>query len=412
MIFRHKYRNPGTVPAARRTDASSSCADAAHASRLPHFLHWPARLGWLLAVCLVTGCTHAPSWPTVQECELAEQEFPNRCGSLPDWGIARDFKALESDAAATSLRHPSAAGLPRLRPQEPRPPYRIGPLDELSITVWGSKEIWSEITDQSQQPTRVTVVQEDGTIVLPLLPNLKVEGLTLGEALAKITGAYRQALGSSFQVTGQISRFRSQPVLVGGAVTRPGTVYLSSDVRTLGEAVEIGGGGFPAAAELSKGVLIRGDQRYGIDYQGVQTGENHLHEILLQPGDRIYFPSRESGRFYVMGEVPSPGTYPIPPKGVTLMQGLTMARAPSVVTSNMDSIFLVRVAGEQTRIYRLTLTEIMANKDQPLEAGDRIFVSTSGLASWDRFWRQLLPFLTSGYIVYDRTWGPFGTFND
>jgi hypothetical protein len=109
-----------------------------------------------------------------------------------------------------------------------------------------------------------------------------------------------------------------------------------------------------------------------------------------------------------MGEVPLPGSFAIPPKGITLMQGLAMARAPSMITSDMSSIFLVRVNGEQPKIFRLTVAEIMANKDQPLAPGDRILVSTSGLAAWERFWRQLLPFISSGVIIYDRTWGPWG----
>src|SRR5262249_51989723 len=140
--------------------------------------------------------------------------------------------------------------------------YRLGPLDEVTITVWGTKEIWSEITDQSQQPSRVTTVQEDGTIVLPLLANVPVAGLTLSEALARITERYKSVLASAFQVDGQITKYRSQPVQLDGAVAKPGTVYISNEIRTLGQAISFGGGGPADSAEMSKGVLVRDGKRY------------------------------------------------------------------------------------------------------------------------------------------------------
>lgn len=353
-------------------------------------------VGLLVAVHVLAGCTTAPSWPTAQECEAD----PPRC-AIPSWQIAQDMNALSTAAAPTDPALADPAKLPTLSPTNPRPAYRIGPLDELTITVWGAKEIWSEITDQSQQPTRVTTVQDDGTIVLPLLKSIQVAGNTVNEALAKITDSYKTVLGATFQVDGQITKFRSKPVLLDGAINKPGIVYLSPEVRTLGEAISIAGGGFPETAELSKGILIREQQRYRIDYQGAQSGGNNLHTIELRPGDRIYFPSRETGLFYVLGEVLAPGAFSIPPKGISLMQGLALAKGPIMVSGDMTSIFLVRINESEPRIYRLTLADIMASRDIPIFPGDRIFVSATGLATWDRTLRQLLPFIGSTVIIHE-----------
>jgi polysaccharide biosynthesis/export protein len=351
-----------------------------------------------VALAVMTGCTTSPSWVTSEQCANQRDSFPELCAVIPANRIAQDFKAFASSPAPdATLGDP--ASLHRLDLKSPRPPYRIGPHDELTITVWGSREIWAEITDQSLQPTRTTTVQDDGTIVLPLIMSVQVDGLTLSEALRKISDAYRKVLGSSFQVDGVISRFRSKPVMLDGAVSKPGTVFLSNEVRTLGEAIASGAAGVADLAELRKGVLIRGDQRYAIDYQSAQAGASDVSNIELQPGDRIYFPSRETGQFYVLGEVNVPGAFIIPPKGISLMQGLALARGPSMNFADMQSIYLVRVNGTEPRIYALSLDDIIASKDQPLLPGDRIFVPPTTLANWERTLRAVVPIIGTPIII-------------
>gem|GEM_PF-5233077 len=354
----------------------------------------------LLAVVILAGCSTAPSWKTSDQCSAV----PEYCSGVSDSQVAQDFRRLASTTIPADDWLDDAASLHRLNPSRPRPAYRIGPLDELTITVWGAREIWAEITDQSQQPTRVTSVLEDGTIVLPLLNSVQVNGLTVSEALAKIVASYRDVLGSAFQVDGQVTKFRSKSVLLDGAVNRPGAVYLSNDVRTLGEAILVGGG-LSVIAEPSKGILVRGDRRYAIDYRSAQAGGNDLSNSELQPGDRIYFPSRESGFFYVLGEVPAPGAFAIPPKGITLIQGLALARGPNMTRGDMDSIFLVRVAKGDSRIYSLTLRDIMANKDQMLVPGDRIFVPPTLLTSWQDTVTSVFPLLSVGTLIHTLTGG-------
>jgi protein involved in polysaccharide export with SLBB domain len=353
----------------------------------------PAALARLLvllfSLCGVLGCTTAPRWPTAKECS----DYPERCEGLT-WQVAQDMSALvrEPAPANTGLEDPEK--LARLAPQGPYPAYRIGPLDELTLTVWGAREVWAEVTDQTQDPTRITSVQDDGTIVLPLLKGVKVAGLTVREAIAKITKAYRRLDGASFQVTGQVSKFRSKPVLLDGAVNRPGTVFLSTEVRTLGQAVSGSGGGLSAAADPWKGILIREDKRYRIDYRDAQQGKNDLQNIALEAGDRIFFPSRIENTdsvFYVFGEVTSQGAYPIPPKGMTLLEAVGAAKGPQQFWADMESIFLVRSAESQPKIYQLTLADMMTQPDVAIRPGDRFFVSSTALADWYRTLTQFMP---------------------
>lgn len=280
--------------------------------------------------------------------------------------------------------------LHRLIAKEPRPAYRLGLQDEIAITVWGTKDIWSEIRTQSEQVPQTTVVRDDGTIVLPLLENISVAGLTVPEALAKVANAYKSTLGIPFQVDGWVTKYRSKSVLLDGMFIKPGVTYLSAESVTLGEMIN-SVGGLQDVADASAGVLVRGDNRYAINYQDAQEGKNNQLNIELRAGDRIFFPSRSGKVYYVFGEVGVQGAYPIPSGGITLLQGLGAARGANTSTANMESIFLIRSIDKESKIYQLNLVDILATQSLELAPGDRIFVPPTGLTNWERTFRQLLP---------------------
>lgn len=74
----------------------------------------------------------------------------------------------------------SAAALHRLAPGAPRPPYRLGPGDELAVTVWRPQEVWQNTMPQGGSVSRNNVVvKDDGTIVLPLVRRVAIGGATL-----------------------------------------------------------------------------------------------------------------------------------------------------------------------------------------------------------------------------------------
>lgn len=325
--------------------------------------------GSLLAAILSAACTTAPSWNTTLGLgALAEINRP----------------------VVPPIEEP--ASLSRLSAKEPRPAYRLGPQDELTITIWGNRDIWAEIRAQGEQVPQTTIVQDDGTLVLPLLKNVSVAGLTVPEALAKIADAYKRALGVPFQVDGWVTKYRSKSVWLDGMFNKPGVTYLSSELIALGEVVN-SAGGLLETGDASSGVLVRGDKRYAINYQDAQEGKNNQLNIELLAGDRIFFPSRSSKVYYVFGEVGMQGAYPIPSGGITLLQGLGAAKGTNPVTANMESIFLIRSIDKDPRIYQLNLVDILATQDLALVPGDRIFVPPTGLTNWERTFKQLLPLM-------------------
>lgn len=314
------------------------------------------------------------------------------CTTAPSWNTGLGVGALAETNRPVVPPIEESISLHRLSATESRPAYRLGPQDELNITIWGNKDIWSEIRSQGEQVPQTAIVQDDGTLVLPLLENVSVAGLTVPETLAKIADAYKRALRVSFQVDGWVTKYRSKSIWLDGMFNKPGVAYLNSGSMALGEVVN-SAGGLQETGDASSGVLVRGDKRYAINYQDAQQGKNDQLNIELLAGDRIFFPSRSSKVYYVFGEVGMQGAYPIPSEGITLLQGLGVAKGANTTTANLESIFLIRSIDKDPRIYQLNLADILATQDLALDSGDRIFVPPTGLTNWERTFRQLIPIM-------------------
>lgn len=328
-----------------------------------------------LAGAVLGACTTAPKWQTDQ--------------------AMGDLVATEPAPVAAA----DPATLPRIPPGTPRQPYRLGAGDELSITVWGPREIWQEVSAQGAPAARTVTVQDDGTVVLPLIRRTAVVNLTLDEALQRIGDAYRSVSGARFQVDASMTRFRARPVLVEGAVTKPGLAFIGPELTTVGEAIVGAGGGLQDSADASRGLLFRGGQTYRIDYQASLRGMNDVDRIALQPGDRIFFPNGGGNLFYVFGEVGQQGAFPIPPQGVTLLQALSLAKGPQIPAADMQAMYLVRPGAPKPTIYQFSLQQIMDNRDLAVAPGDRLFVPSTLLTDWERTLRQLFPVISGGLAI-------------
>lgn len=347
-------------------------------------LHSAARrLAGLVGVIgglLLAGCSTAPRW-----------ENTLKIGDL-----------VQSTPVGEVIPEVGPESLPRLAAGAARGGYQVAPQDELALTLWASKDLWAAIAAQGEQVPQTVTVQDDGTISLPLLKPLRVEGLTVNEILPLVVQVYRKALGESVQADGRVVRYRSRSILLDGAFNKPGIAYLGPELRTLGEAISAVGGGLAGEADLTQGALFRDGKRYRIDYQKAQEGAADFGAIELRAGDRVFFPSRNRGVFYVFGEVGTQGVFPIPPRGISLLQALAHAKGPAMVTGDMDAIFLIRGGDKDPKIYHLSMRELIEAGQLPLAADDRLFVPPTRLADWDRSIRQLLP-LFSSMVVIDGT---------
>ena len=108
--------------------------------------------------------------------------------------------------------------------------YRIGPGDVIRIDVF-------EVDELSQS----TTVALEGTISMPLIGEVGVDGLTTLETESRLEKLYSPVYLRDSQISVTVEEFRSQPVSVVGTVQRP-RVYQLQGRRRLVEALAMTGG--------------------------------------------------------------------------------------------------------------------------------------------------------------------------
>ena len=211
----------------------------------------------------------------------------------------------------------------QLGAQQPEPSdYVVGPQDQLQVTVF----------DEPDLSRRVTV-DSDGTITLPLVGRVSVDGLILPEVQDEII----RQLGDGFLINPQASvevvEFRSQSVYVLGEVASPGIYSLSGNLNLLTVLVQAGSTTAQAgdvvqiirsaSGQASAGPVLEGDdetEMEEVSLADIRTGR--LRFVTLRDGDTVNVP--KAAIFFVTGHVSSPGQY-VWVQGMTVRQAIALA---------------------------------------------------------------------------------------
>ncbi len=173
--------------------------------------------------------------------------------------------------------------------------YRLGPGDSLAVGIWGPSPI-----------TYPLVVTLEGTVIVPAVGELPVDGLTLEEARAQI----RKGLLTQFHnvdITISLIGLRRFQVHILGQVAYPGT-YLATAVDRVSACVGWAGDFLPNAGQRNIVILSGDSVRARADLfaflrRGIDVNNPRLHD-----GDIVYVPyARE--RFSVLGAVNEPRTF-------------------------------------------------------------------------------------------------------
>jgi len=314
----------------------------------------------------------------VAACSSVSDDFKNPLQGLPEPIASWEYKTVDE--------------LPKLPESGTAAPYRIGPRDELTITIWGYPDLGSQVPVEGDSRRNISIVQEDGTISLPFLGKVEVAGLNIEEVRDKVERRYRRITAAA-QADVVVASYLSQSILMEGQFRTSGSLFLSDRLRTLGDAIAAAGG-FAAAADQGRGILVRNDTEYHFDYLGTRGGID-IDRVVLQNGDRIYVPSVVEQQVYIFGEVERQGIVRIPPSGLQLVQALASSGGPNVVTANLDDIYLVRHFDNGAKVYQFSMADALAGPQIALQNNDRLLINATGLAKWERFWRQALPFFTT-----------------
>ena len=235
--------------------------------------------------------------------------------------------------------------------------YRVGSGDVVQIQVYGEADLSGNFP-----------VDAAGSVILPLVGGVKVEGLTADCISSRLTEALADGYLRDPDVTVSLDGYRSQPVSVLGAVKSPGLYYLEGPttvLQILSRAGGVSSDGFDALQLTRAG---NENDVLQIPYQPLLS--EGRSNVTLGAGDVLYVPDLT---ITVLGSVKNPGELPYK-EGLTVSRCLAAAGGATDV-ANLGRVYLQR--GDQR--VRINVRRVLAGKDTDLavESGDRIFVKES-----------------------------------
>ena len=248
--------------------------------------------------------------------------------------------------------------------------FALGPGDELKVTVWGYPELSEQV-----------VVLPDGTVSYPLVGTLQVRGSTaqqFGESL-------RQALEphiDSPRVSVIVTQMRSCSFSVVGDVKKAGVFPLWNDqvnvLNGIAQAEGLSNTALPAEVKIFRAQADGSRQSMSVNLSALVEPSSTAPLPTLQPGDIIYVPGQNTQRrVCVLGEVSSPGLYPISSE-MTVIEAMSAAGwiKPSAVLS---SVMVVRHGeSSEQQFFRINAGRAITKQDWTqhlsIKPGDIVYV--------------------------------------
>lgn len=237
--------------------------------------------------------------------------------------------------------------------------YKLAPGDAIKVNVYQNPDLSIE-----------TRVSESGVIRYPLVGNVNVGGLSIGEAENRIAQQLKaRDILKQPQVNIVLLQVRGNQVSVLGQVQKPGRFPLETNTVRVSDMLALAGGVTPTGDDVLVVTGTRNGQpfRKSIDIPTLFAGSRSQDDILLAPGDTLFV--NKAPMFYIYGEAQRPGYYRVE-RGMTVMQALASGGG-------------ITPRGSQNRL-RLTRTQpdgaVVQTEPRltdPVQPGDVLFVRES-----------------------------------
>jgi len=265
-----------------------------------------------------------------------------------------------------------------------RSTYILGPGDDIVVKALDVDEI-------KETATRIDM---QGEIKLPLIGKVHAGGLT-AEDLESVIKSRLKIYILDPDVIVSVTTYRSQPVMILGAVTQPGVHQLEGR-KTLFEVISEVGGVRPDAGHDIK---ITRQKEWGriplpgcmedptgqfyvaeVSVKSVMQAKNPTENIEIKPRDVITVPQVRV--VYVIGAVKKSGGYPLgDAESMTVLQALALSDGLDRLAAPKNARIMRVSPGSQSRTeIPVDVKKIFAGKgnDVALGADDILFIPTSG----------------------------------
>jgi polysaccharide export outer membrane protein len=228
---------------------------------------------------------------------------------------------------------------------------------------------------------------KNGTVTIPDISPVIVEGLTLDEAREKIQDEFRAQISDVEVFVTYQDRLKSRVELTGMVATP--TVPVDGKIR-LYEV--IAKAHIPPDANLFMSYVSREGAQLPIDLHKLINEGDMCQNIVMRGGDKIFIASPRDGLAMVMGEVFRQGPVPLPYGYISLREALVSVGGIPF-TGDKRHIQVIRGNLQCPKIYELSWEHIihLPNDSLLVMPGDTIYVSAKPITEWNRFIEQLLP---------------------
>ncbi len=275
--------------------------------------------------------------------------------------------------------------------------YYLGAGDIVSVTIWGHPELSGKHT-----------IGPDGKIQIPLIGSVQIVNLTAGQASQRLMQVMSE-LYTSPVASVQIDSYVANRVIVLGRVANPGVMEFNDTPTLLEVLARAGAPAGPATTPQDKGAvnqsasytrcaIVRGrDRVLWVDLRPLLDGDDISANIRLRPNDLVYVPASEDRLVYVMGQVTTPGAYPLTPN-MSFLEAISKAGGPTD-NAQPGKIVLARPSQNLKQVVDLNkLVQGNGDSNYTLQQGDIIYVPKNGMASVGYVLQQLNPLTTMLFL--------------
>lgn len=235
----------------------------------------------------------------------------------------------------------------------------LGAGDTIHIAVFQNPDLSSERR-----------ISERGTVVFPLIGEIKLAGHTPVDAGARIAARLKEG---KFLVNPQVNvsvvQIRSRQVSVLGHVARPGRYALEDPGAKLTDVLALAGGVTESGDSTVIAMVTRegAAQTLRIDVPAMYRNGDMSPNIEMQGGDTIYVPAAQV--FYIYGEVQRAGSYRLE-LGTTVMNAISLGGGLTPRGTDRGVQIRRRMPDGEMRTFNAKLGD-------PVEPNDVIYIKES-----------------------------------
>jgi polysaccharide export outer membrane protein len=226
-------------------------------------------------------------------------------------------------------------------------------------------------------------VTDRGSLILPLVGEIDVGGLTPAEAAARLEQVLEESFLQRATVTMRVTEFRSRPISVIGAVRRPGTLELSGRWNLLDALTDAGGltEGHGEVVHILRRASNGLHDQLTVSLEDLLVRADPTVNVPIFSNDVISVPLAVPITVYLMGEVGTTGAMTFRAnQRPTLLSAIAQAGG---LSKRASSKILVKRLREDGSRYEITVRykRLLAGEqeDLPLNDGDLIVVKESFL---------------------------------